>query len=296
MLRRRTRRSPVGHSDSELVSRVRAGDAHAFGELYGRHADAVRAFVLHHGAPAADADDLVAEAFFRVLQAIRNGAGPIEHIRAYLMTVVRRVAAEWAQRRRDVPIDDDELRLRVGAAEEPASSVDRQLITRAFSSLPERWRSVLWQVEVEGRRPREAGGDLGLSANATAALARRARDGLRVAYLQAHLRTDPSRSGCQLVVDRLGAYTAGSVHGIQARQIATHLAGCQSCRSLHAELSDVCAGLRANASAVLPGAGLGTAGLGTGLGGQGLAGAKAGTLAALSLRTKLAVAAVSVTA
>ena len=99
--------------DRELLARVSAGDDGAFGELFTRHADAVRRFALRHVREHAEADDLTAEAFFRVLQAIRRGNGPTDHVRTYLLTVARRVAWEWSGRRRDVPVEDEELSLRV---------------------------------------------------------------------------------------------------------------------------------------------------------------------------------------
>jgi RNA polymerase sigma factor (sigma-70 family) len=196
-----------------------------------------------------EAEDLTAEAFFRVLQAIRRGAGPVDNVRAYLLIVARRVAWEWRARRRDVPVSDEELTDRAGSdADAVGQSAERNLITRAFTSLPERWRSVLWKVEVEGERPAVVATNFGLSANATAALARRARQGLRAAYLQAHLAAERSATGCRDVLEKLGAYTAGSIRGSERRRIRAHLVSCPSCATMHAELRDVCAGLRAHAA------------------------------------------------
>ncbi|WP_051111615.1 sigma-70 family RNA polymerase sigma factor [Sciscionella marina] len=246
--------------DGELLAHMGDGDELAFAQLFQRHVDAVRSYALRTYTNSLDPDDLAAEAFFRVLQAVRRGSARIEHPRAYLLTVTRRVAMEWSARHRDVPVTDEELSSRVEAASDRStSSVERHLIARAFANLPERWRNVLWRVEVEGERPSAVGGRLGLSANATAALARRARDGLRAAYLQAHLADARGPVDCRSVVDKLGAFTTGSVRGSERRRIVHHLEECDSCAALHAELADVCAGLRAHASYVGPLVGLGTA-------------------------------------
>jgi len=237
--------SPV--DDQALLRRLRAGEDAAFGELFARHSDAVRRLALSLAADRAEADDLCAEAFFRVLQAIRRGSGPVDNVRGYLLIVTRRVAWEWAERRRDVPVTDDELTYRVGSHVD-ANSIERALITTAFTSLPERWRSVLWKVEVEGERPAVVATNFGLSPNATAALARRARQGLRAAYLQAHLTADRGATGCRSVLEKLGAYTAGSIKGGERRRLRAHLAGCPDCTATHAELRDVCSGLRAHAA------------------------------------------------
>ena len=235
--------------DRALLERLRAGDDAAFGELFSRHCDAVRRLAMGIVTDRAEAEDLVAEAFFRVLQAIRRGAGPVDNVRGYLLIVARRVAWEWNGRRRDVPVSDEELDVRVGAdPDTTGQSTERTLITRAFTSLPERWRSVLWKVEVEGERPAVVAGNFGLSPNATAALARRARQGLRAAYLQAHLTTETRPIGCRPVLEKLGAYTAGAIKGSELRRVTSHLSGCASCTAMYDELRDVCSGLRAHAA------------------------------------------------
>lgn len=237
--------------DRALLERLRAGEDAAFGELFSRHSGAVFRLALGLVNDRSEADDLTAEAFFRVLQAIRRGSGPVDNVRGYLLIVARRVAWEWSMRRRDVPVSDEELTHR--APSDPDTSgqfTERNLIRRAFTSLPERWRKVLWKMEVEGERPAVVATNFGLSPNATAALARRARQGLRAAYLQAHLASERSATGCRSVLEKLGAYTAGTTSGIERRRIRAHLTGCTSCTAMYAELRDVCSGLRAHAGLV----------------------------------------------
>lgn len=242
----------VSESDEQaLLQRLRDGEDAAFGELFELHAAAVRRLARSLASDRSEAEDITAETFFRVLQALRRGAGPRDYVRAYLLTVARRVSWEWHGARRDVPVSDDELTFRAGAgADTHARTAEHSLITTAFTSLPERWRSVLWQTEVEGEQPAMVAPHFGLSANATAALARRARQGLRAAYLQAHLSVNRGPDSCRAVVEKLGGFTAGSVTGAEARRIKTHLIACQSCRATHDELRDVCSSLRAHAGVV----------------------------------------------
>lgn len=234
--------------DRTLLERLRAGEDAAFGELFSRHSAAVFRLALGLADNRAEADDLTAEAFFRVLQAIRRGAGPVDNVRGYLLIVVRRVAWEWSMRRREMPVSDEELTHRAPSNPDTSGQfTERNLIRRAFTSLPERWRKVLWKMEVEGERPAAVATNFGLSPNATAALARRARQGLRAAYLQAHLKAERgSATGCRSVLEKLGAYTAGTTSGIERRRIRAHLATCPSCTAMHAELRDVFTGLRPN--------------------------------------------------
>ena len=276
--------------DHALLTRVHAGEDAGFAELFARHAGPVRGYALRLVKDPADAEDIAAEAFFRVLQAIRRGSGPADNVRAYLFTVVRRLAAEQAGRNRDVPVADEELNRRVGPdADRTDARVDAHLIARAFSSLPQRWRNVLWHVEVEGERPAVVAGQFGLSANATAALARRARDGLRAAYLQAHVTPPAGPTGCRSVVDKLGAYTAGQLRGAEVRRIRAHLTTCSDCARLQAELADVCAGLRRHAGTLVP-----PVLIGGGLSGHVVSGSLTAKLAALGARMKIALVTASV--
>ncbi len=234
-----------------LLRRLREGQDAAFSELFEQHAPAVRRLALGLAKDRAEAEDITAETFFRVLRAVRRGNGPKDNIRAYLLTVARRVSWEWKGAVQDVPVTDDELTSRAGAAESnPSRAAEHSLITKAFTSLPERWRTVLWQTEVEGAKPAVVAPQIGLSPNATAALARRARLGLRAAYLQAHLATSKSDGGCRSVLEKLGGYTAGSVTGAEADRISAHLAACARCHATHDELRDVCFSLRANANGI----------------------------------------------
>ncbi|KDN16797.1 sigma-70 family RNA polymerase sigma factor [Amycolatopsis rifamycinica] len=246
---------PPAASESDeqaLLQRLRNGEDAAFGELFELHAAAVRRLAQSLAADRSEADDITAETFFRVLQALRRGAGPRDYVRAYLLTVARRVSWEWHGARRDVPVSDDELTFRAGAgADTHARTAEHTLITTAFTSLPERWRTVLWQTEVEGEQPAMVAPHFGLSANATAALARRARQGLRAAYLQAHLSVNRGPDSCRAVVEKLGGFTAGSVTGAEAERIKAHLHGCPSCRATQDELRDVCSSLRAHAGVLV---------------------------------------------
>ncbi|MRJ76367.1 sigma-70 family RNA polymerase sigma factor [Aeromicrobium sp. SMF47] len=164
--------------DAELVVLARAGDPEAYGVLFVRHR-AVAERVARRSACRADVDDVVAEAFTLVLAQIRGGRGPVSSFRAYLLTAVRHEAARRSvlARRCEPTAGIESLTTPISL---PESDED---VCAAYRTLPERWQRVLWQLEVEGRRPHELAAELGLSANAVSALGTRARAGLRSAYL-----------------------------------------------------------------------------------------------------------------
>lgn len=58
------------------------------------------------------------------------------------------------------------------------------LADAAFATLPERWRIVLWHLEVMDESPAEVAPLLGMTPDGVATLAHRAREELRRAYLE----------------------------------------------------------------------------------------------------------------
>jgi hypothetical protein len=124
------------------------------------------------------------------------------------------------------------------------SGLERSLAAKAFARLPERWQAVLWHTEIEGLSPADVAPILGLTANGVSALAYRAREGLRQAYLQVHL-AESTADRCRATVDRLGAWTRGGLSKRETAQVETHLDECERCRALAAELADVNGALRA---------------------------------------------------
>ena len=99
--------APLGPSDAELIAAVRGGDAEAYGALFERHAGAARNLARQHSRNDADADDLVSEAFAKVLQVLHSGGGPDVSFRAYLFTTLRRVAYDRTRAGAKVQLTDD---------------------------------------------------------------------------------------------------------------------------------------------------------------------------------------------
>lgn len=249
-------------SDADLVQLMRGGDDSAYEELFRRHSDAVRRYARTCCRDAHTADDLTAEVFARTLQAVRGGAGPEQAVRAYLLTTVRRVAANWTRtQKREHLVEDfavfaaqaarssevsDQDTLDLGADVLAMHEAEQSLAMQAFRSLPERWQAVLWHTTVEEESPSEVAPLFGLTANATAVLASRAREGLKQAYLQAHVSQSLTAGGdCARYADRLGAYARGGLRMRAERGLRKHLEECAKCRLAAGELEHVNAGIPA---------------------------------------------------
>jgi RNA polymerase sigma factor (sigma-70 family) len=250
-------------SDEELILQARAGDRGAFAELWLRHArSGLR--VARQFTSSVDADDLVAEAYTRIYQKVLSGGGPDGGFRPYLYTTIRNLASRWGQSNKDVQVDD------LAEFEDPAFSddsvlvaLDRTLTVRAFRTLPERWQSVLWYTEVEGMDPHEVAPILGMSANGVAALAYRAREGLRKAWLQAHISDATAQGDCRWAITRLGDYARRGLTDRERTRVELHLRGCAKCSIIAEEVDEVGSRLALVMIPIVLGAGAGGAVLAT---------------------------------
>jgi RNA polymerase sigma factor (sigma-70 family) len=225
-------------SDTELIESARSGDTSAFAELWRRHfrpaARVARQFT------SIDADDLVSEAYARILQRVLAGGGPTGAFRPYLYTTIRNLASTWGAASRDIQVDMIEDFEDERIPDDPAAyALDRTLTARAFRGLPERWQTVLWYTEVEGMDPHEVAPLMGISANSVAALSYRAREGLRKAWLQAHT-SDATASGeCQWTMSRLGDHARDGLSTRDAERFSAHIADCAKCTIVSEEVDEV---------------------------------------------------------
>jgi len=232
-------------SEEELLDRAREGDRSAFGTLYLRHRDAARKVAGMCASSAADAEDAVAEGFARVFAALPRMAGRQIAFRPYLLTCVRNAATDRLRRERRIDLRDQmpEAASTAQADDMALMGLERNLVGEALQALPARWRTVLWLTEVEGLSPAEVSRRIGIKPNAVAALAYRARKGLREAYLQAHLKAEASED-CRATVSRLGNYVRGDLAEKERVAVQAHLDACAKCRCRRDELTDVNATLR----------------------------------------------------
>lgn len=276
---------PESRSDADLIVAVRAGDTLAYGTLFERHRRAAER-LSHQLVSGPGADDLVSEAFLKVLGVLQRGGGPDEAFRAYLLTSVRRLHIDGIRSSKRERSTDDEAELdrAVEFVDPAAMEFDRGAAGEAFRSLPERWQLVLWHLDVEGQNPAEVAPLLGMAPNSVSALAYRAREGLRRAYLQQHL-APTLDAECRETTSKLGAHVRHGLAARDSRKVEAHLDTCARCTGLHLELRDVNSSLAAVLGPVVLGAAAtGYLGTAASVGGLGVLGA--GTAAGLAMSGK----------
>lgn len=224
-------------SDQMLLELTRDGMSEAFGELWSRHSGAVTAGArLYTGY---DPNDLMQEAFLKVYASIQDG-GPLPvSFRAYVATTARRLAIDKSRQDRGAfhePIDD--------ALDHPALSdedfshrmLEDSTTAHAFRELPSRYREALWYRDVEDLPVQEIARYVGMSANATSVLIKRARDAFKTSWIKVQL--SPQRDlpqECSDIVPKLAAYSSDKLSVKERDRVDLHLFGCTHCGALASE-------------------------------------------------------------
>ncbi|MFJ7586487.1 sigma-70 family RNA polymerase sigma factor [Streptomyces sp. NPDC097617] len=237
-------------SDGELCALLRghtsetdAAVSDVMDEVFARHHPSVLAYARTCCRELSTAQDLAAEAFARTYRAIAWGAGPEYAWRPYLLTCVRRLAATWARQAARTRLSDDfeewAARLSDGQDTEDAvfTAEEGSLVLRAYRSLPERWQAVLWHSVVEDEPAADTAVRLGISAGGVGSLVARAREGLKEAYLRAHLDQTTSDE-CRHYGGQIAARLRRPGKRL-TRDLGRHLQGCDECVRAERDLRDV---------------------------------------------------------
>jgi RNA polymerase sigma-70 factor (ECF subfamily) len=125
-----------------MSERENLSEPAAFERLYREHGSPVRSFLRVCLGSASLADDLTQETFLQVWER-PHGFDPVRgDLRAYLLGIARKKAADWWRHQKPLP----EQR-REHAADSASYSV---LIANALKQLSADLREVLWLREVEG--------------------------------------------------------------------------------------------------------------------------------------------------
>ncbi|SDT17652.1 RNA polymerase sigma factor, sigma-70 family [Brevibacterium siliguriense] len=233
-------------SDSDLCAHIRdhrpesAAARAAYGELYARHRLPALHVALRLNRNRAQAEDAVAEAFAKIWRAWGRGKGPDESFKAYLMVAVRSESYRRTAMVRATTIVEPDV-LTFLADSEPgdhaAEVAERDQLGRAFKTLPDTWQSALILIDIDGTSTADAAATMDLSSNSFSSLLRRAREGLRAAYLQEHV--EPSAPECVEYSSALARFVRQQLSPKRAEAIEAHLSHCIHCRRQSFELRSI---------------------------------------------------------
>jgi RNA polymerase sigma factor (sigma-70 family) len=185
--------------DALTIARQTAEQNRKISEVIRREQARLGNFVRKRVADAGDAEDILQEVFYELVEAYR-ALQPIEQVGAWLYRVARNRIVDSFRRKRPQALEDgpaevadDESGLTLGellpspdAGPDAAylRSVLLEEIYRTFDELPEEQRAVFLAHEIEGRGFKELAGETGVSINT---LLSRKRYAIR--YLRRRLRS-----------------------------------------------------------------------------------------------------------
>jgi RNA polymerase sigma-70 factor (ECF subfamily) len=147
----------------------------AFAACYQENARALWSYLYRVTGRASDADDLVQDAFCRLLQADVGARGP-EELRRYVFRIGSNLLADRWRRAATEASWLDRLRSSSQAHVEPEYD---DSVSREFAAMKPRERALLWLAYVEGESHEEIAAALGLSRGSVKVLLSRARSRLR---------------------------------------------------------------------------------------------------------------------
>jgi len=185
----------IADPSTELMLRVRDGDAAAFEQLVGLWQDRLVTLFLHHTGDHATAEDLAQEVFLRVYRA-RAGYQPTAKFTTWVHTIANNVASDLRQRsykRREYGVPNSVSSSSSGIGLEqiavaasgltPARVADRSelmaVVQQALAGLNDRQRMAVLLAKFEQCSYEEIAAAMNLTVPAVKSLLFRARDQLR---------------------------------------------------------------------------------------------------------------------
>ena len=174
----------IDDSDESLMALIRQGSHQAFSILVRRHTDRFYAAAFRMTGRAAEAEDLVQEAFMKIWQkpdVWKDDKGAKFTTWFYRILVNQNI--DRMRKNQKLTSDDSILPFiadgRTGPEEDAIVSEEQRRIETAIAVLPERQRTALNLCFYEGLSNAEAAGIMGVKVKALESLLIRAKTGLR---------------------------------------------------------------------------------------------------------------------
>lgn len=153
----------------ELVLRARDGDGEAFEALVRMHLRAAYTVALGVTNDAADAEDVVQDAFVSALERIEDCKDP-DRFSGWLLAIVRNRALNFRRAqsvRAATPLTDLELPSTANPEQDASRAQLRADLSEALAQLTELQRQVVLLHDLQGYKHREIGDALGISEGAS---------------------------------------------------------------------------------------------------------------------------------
>jgi RNA polymerase sigma factor (sigma-70 family) len=217
-----------------LVTAVRAGDDHAFEELYNRYQRRIGAYIYGMVHDHGRAEDITQDVFMSALRRMRATETPIA-FKPWVYEIAKNACIDAFRRSRraeeiSYDADDGTERLHlVSNGPSPEAAVDTRIsldtLRGAFGGLSEAHHQILVMRELEGLSYRQIGERLGMSRPSVESTLFRARRRLSEEYEEL-----VSGERCRRIQSIITAATDGRAGVRDERKMARHVSYCQPCR------------------------------------------------------------------
>jgi len=235
----KTSRLPA-HSEHELVAAIRAGNDHAFEELYSRYRERIFSFILSKVHDHGRAEDIAQEVFMSALRRLRSSDQMIA-FKPWIYEIAKNACIDEfrrGSRAHEVPLESDgefivdRQKSSVSLVPTPAAAVESKQrlndLRGAFGGLSSTHHQLLVMREFEGMSYDEIGERLDMTRQMVESSLFRARRKLSEEYQEL-----ASGQRCEQIQTAIesGRLRVVSALGLRdRRRFARHLAHCQPCR------------------------------------------------------------------
>jgi RNA polymerase sigma-70 factor (ECF subfamily) len=142
----------------ELLQRVLALDERALGMVFDAYYSPLYRYIMHHIGHVRTAEDLAAEVFKRLLEAIDRGRGPNRHLKAWLYRVAHNLVVDEMRRfqyRNHDPLDERLVSSGESVPAQAETAILSQQARAALRELTPKQRDVIILRYLEGYESRE---------------------------------------------------------------------------------------------------------------------------------------------
>ena len=253
----------AAHSDEELLTRARGGDAAALELLILRYQPRVYRYGVSMCRDPEDASDIAQETLMAMARSVNDFRGDAS-VGSWLFTIARRFCLRKRRRSKFAPARQQSLEAlgpEAAYLSDPTPTPEQEAATNeiavalaaAIDALEPPQREVLVLRDVEGLSAPDVAQVLGLSVQAVKSRLHRARVAVRqrvAPLIGAPL--GAASPQCPDVLTLFSQYLEGDIAPDVCAQMETHLDGCRDCRDTCESLKRSLASCRAMASAEVP--------------------------------------------
>lgn len=230
--------------DLQAISRAKAGDKAALGQLLEEIASPVYRFSRRMCGSSADAEDVTQETLLSAAQNLSQFAGQAS-FQSWVFAIARSACSHRYRGKKNQPHQTEDSLLALAAATpDPETAVlsheHAAVVKSGLGMLPPDQREVLWLRDVEGLSGQETADALGLSIEAVKSRLHRARQMLRqLVSTKLQLALEQPLSSCPDVVEMMSRKLEGDLAVADCAQIEKHVANCPRCHGRCDEMRQV---------------------------------------------------------